>query len=78
MYFVGSALGARKYTDPSARKKPRGPQADKTSKEKREDPKRHFGGSGSIRSRMRAVSRITAPEISRLFALTLSTVSCGV
>ena len=35
----------------------------------------YFGGSGSILSRMRVVSSMTAPTISRLFGLSLSTVS---
>jgi len=38
----------------------------------------YFGGSGSILSRMRTVSSTTVPTISRLFGLSLSTVSCGV
>jgi len=38
----------------------------------------HFGGSGSILSRMRTLSSITLPTISRLCGLSLSTVSCGV
>ena len=38
----------------------------------------YFGGSGSILSRMRTVSRTTLPTISRLLGLSLSIVSCGV
>src|ERR1700683_1538598 len=38
----------------------------------------YFGGSGFILSSMLTVSRIVLPVISRLFGLSLSTVSCGV
>src|SRR5580692_11465191 len=38
----------------------------------------HFGGNGSILSRMRMDSSITLPTICRLCGLSLSIVSCGV
>src|SRR5437588_12747528 len=46
----------------------------KLRKRKRRD---HFGGSGSILSRMRIDSRITLPTIPRLVGLSLSTVPYG-
>src|SRR5438270_8062408 len=51
---------------------------DRGERPRRSQRKAYFGGSGSILPRMRIVSRMVPPTISKLLGLSLSTVSCVV